>query len=122
MAQQSRKRRQTKHRGNAAGMVEVRGRTGRKPTDGERRTQDLDPKARARQQRIDRLNRAPTWRGALNRAAIAAGLFAVVVSILESPSVGLPLGALMLLLYVPMSYYTDLVIFNRRQKKKAAAP
>ena len=121
MAQQSRKRRQTKHRGNAAGMVEVRGRTGRKPTDGERRTPDLDPKARARQQRLDRLNRPPTWRGALNRAAIAAGLFAVAVSIIESPSVGLPLGAVMLLLYVPMSYYTDLVIFNRRQKKKAAS-
>ena len=120
MAQQSRKRRQTKHRGNAAGMVEVRGRTGRKPTETER-AKPLDAKERARQQRLDRLNRAPTWRGALNRAAIAAGLFAIVVSILESPSVGVPLGALMLLLYVPMSYYTDLVLYNRRQKKKAAS-
>ena len=35
---QTRKRRQTKHRGNAAGMVEARGRTGRKPTDAERKT------------------------------------------------------------------------------------
>ncbi len=119
MAQQSRKRRQTKHRGNAAGMVETRGRTGRKPTGSEKA---LDSKAAARQARMDRFNRPPTWRGALNRAAIAAVIFAIVVSILETPQLGFSLAALMLVLYVPMSYYTDLLIYNRRQKKKAATP
>jgi hypothetical protein len=118
MAQQSRKRRHTKHRGNAAGMVETRGRTGRKPTGSEKAQ---NPKAAARQARVDRFNRPPTWRGALNRAAIAAVIFAIVVSILETPSLGFSLAALMLVLYVPMSYYTDLLIYNRRQKKKAAA-
>ncbi len=117
MAQTSRKRRQTKHRGNAAGMVETRGRTGRKPTEGEKQK---DPKAAARQARLDRLDRPPTWKGALNRAAIAALLFAVVVSVLQGPATGIPLGAVMVLLYVPLSYYTDLVIYQRRQKKKAA--
>ena len=120
MAQQSRKRRQTKHRGNAAGMVETRGRTGRKPTGSEKAQ---DPKAVARQARMERFNRPPTWRGALNRAAIAAVLFVVAVILLgQNPATAVSLGAVMLLLYVPMSYYTDLVIFNRRQKKKAAAP
>jgi anti-sigma-K factor RskA len=119
MAQQSRKRRQTKHRGNAAGMVETRGRTGRKPTDSEK---PVDRKAAARQARIDRFNRPPTWRGALNRAAIAAVLFVVAVILLgQQPATAVSLGALMLLLYVPMSYYTDLMIYNRRQKKKKAA-
>jgi hypothetical protein len=33
---QTRRKRQTKHRGNAAGVVESRGRTGRKPTPGEK--------------------------------------------------------------------------------------
>ena len=33
---QTRRKRQTKHRGNAAGMVESRGRTGRKPTAAEK--------------------------------------------------------------------------------------
>ena len=118
MAQQSRKRRQTKHRGNAAGMVETRGRTGRKPTGSETAK---DPKAAARQARLDRLNRAPTWRGALNRAAIAAVLFVVAIILLgQQPATAVTLGAVMLVLYVPMSYYTDLVIHNRRQKKKAA--
>ena len=120
MAQQSRKRRQTKHRGNAAGMVETRGRTGRKPTGSEKAQ---DPKAAARQARMDRFNRPPTWRGALNRAAIAAVLFVVAVILLgQKPATAVSLGAVMLLLYVPMSYYTDLLIWNRRQKKKAAAP
>jgi hypothetical protein len=117
MAQQSRKRRQTKHRGNAAGMVETRGRTGRKPNENERKA---DPKAAARAARLDRLSRPPTWRGALNRAAIAAVLFGVVVSFLQGPATAVPLAGVMLLLYVPMSYYTDLVIYSRRQKKKKA--
>ena len=33
---QTRRKRQTKHRGNAAGVVESRGRTGRKPTAAEK--------------------------------------------------------------------------------------
>jgi Flp pilus assembly protein TadB len=118
MAHQSRKRRQTKHRGNAAGMVETRGRTGRKPTSSEKA---VDPKTAARERRLERLHRRPTWRGALNRAAIAAALFVVAVIVLgQPPATAVSLGAVMLLIYVPMSYYTDLVIYNRRQKKKQA--
>jgi hypothetical protein len=121
MAQQSRKRRQTKHRGNAAGMVEVRGRTGRKPTDQER-PKPQSTKELARQRRLERLDREPTWRGAANRAAIAAGLFVVAVIVLgQRPATAFTLGALMLLIYIPLSFYTDLVIYNRRRKKKATA-
>ena len=36
MARPTRNRRSTKHRGNAAGMIESRGRTGRKPTGSEK--------------------------------------------------------------------------------------
>jgi hypothetical protein len=114
---QSRKRRQTKHRGNAAGMVEARGRTGRKPTGDERK---VDAKAEARQRREDRLNRPPTWRGAFNRAGIAAALFVVAVIVLgQNPAAAVSLGAIMLLIYVPLSYYTDAFIYRRRQAKKA---
>src|SRR5512139_2165483 len=96
---QSRKRRQTKHRGNAAGMVESRGRTGRKPTAEERK---IDAKEQTRQRRLERMSRPPTWRGALNRAAIAAGLFVVAVILLgQTPAAAVSLGALMLVLYVP---------------------
>jgi hypothetical protein len=116
---QTRKKRQTKHRGNAAGMVEARGRTGRRPTEDERK---LDAKAEARKRREDRLDKPPSWRGALNRAAIAAVIFVVAIIVLgQRPAAAFSLGALMLALYIPMSYYTDLMIYRRRQRKKAAS-
>lgn len=115
---QTRKRRSTKHRGNAAGMVEQRGRTGRRPTEAERK---LSAKDEARQRRLDRLDQPPTWKGAVNRAAIAALLFVVIIAILQGNiATAVTLGAVMLLIYIPMSYYTDLFIYRRRQKKKAA--
>ena len=56
MAQTKRKR-QTKHRGNAAGVVESRGRTGRKPTAAE----NAGPKQAEETKRIPRQDRPPTW-------------------------------------------------------------
>jgi hypothetical protein len=114
---QTRKRRSTKHRGNAAGSIESRGRTGRKPTADERKP---DTKTAARKRREERLDKPPSWRGAINRAAIAAAIFVVaVIAIGQNPAAAVSLGAVMLLLYVPLSYYTDLVIYRRRQRKKA---
>ena len=117
---QTRKRRQTKHRGNAAGKVEARGRTGRRPEAGERGK--LDPKEEARRKRMERLDRPPTWRGALNRAAVAAALFGVLMAVIGNAiAAAVSLAAVMLLLYIPLSYYTDLMIYRRRQRKKAEA-
>jgi hypothetical protein len=115
---QTRKRRQTKHRGNAAGMVESRGRTGRRPEASERGK--LDAKEEARRKRLERLDTPPTWRGALNRAAIAAALFGVLMVVIGNQiTAAVSLAAVMLLLYIPLSYYTDLMIYRRRQRKKA---
>ena len=116
---QTRKRRQTKHRGNAAGMVETRGRTGRKLEDDERGK--LDRKEDARRKRMQRLDSPPTWRGSLNRAAIAALFFLVVMIVIKQQiAAAVSLAAVMLFLYIPMSYYTDLFIYRRRQRNKAA--
>jgi hypothetical protein len=118
---QTRKRRRTKHRGNAAGMVEARGRTGRKPTPAEQKQARLDRKEEARRRRLERLDTPPTWRGALNRAAIAAAFFLVLMLVIQQPIAGaVSLAAIMLLIYIPMSYYTDLFIYRRRQRQKAA--
>ena len=65
MAQTKRKRR-SKHRGTAAGTIESRGRTGRKPTASER---SAGKQERARQRRLERLDRPPTWKSAGRRAA-----------------------------------------------------
>src|SRR5919198_1440997 len=71
MAQTKRKRR-SKHRGNAAGSIEARGRTGRRLTaDEQRKTQG----ARGRQQRV---LKEPTWKS----AAVKAGAMAVLLFVL----------------------------------------
>ena len=57
MAQTKRKRR-TKHRGNAAGMVETRGRTGRKPGPAERQDGRAQGAHGPLQQAADRAQRA----------------------------------------------------------------
>jgi hypothetical protein len=111
---QTKKKRQTKHRGNAAGQVQARGRTGRRPTAEER-------KKSARDVRLERLDRPPTWGSALNRAAVAAGLFFLLLLFFFrnqgiAPKVGI--AGFMLLVYVPMGYYTDLFIYRRRQAKR----
>ena len=71
MAQTKRKRR-SKHRGNAAGNIEARGRTGRKPTAAELRAAGKSAPG------DDRRFAEPTWRGAAMRAAFAAVLLFVL--------------------------------------------
>ena len=109
MASTKRKRR-TKHRGNAAGMVETRGRTGRKPGP-------ADPKAR--KGRMDRFSKPPTVRSAVQRSAIAAIVFVAAMILIVHQPVGaaIALGGFVLLFYVPLSYYTDLYFYRRRQAK-----
>jgi hypothetical protein len=111
-------KRRTKHRGNAAGMVEARGRTGRKPTAGER-----TPATKGRTSRPNRFDSPPTWRSAVNRALIATALFVVVVILAfgQNALAAVTLGCFMLLLYIPLGYYTDLFLYNKRQKSLAKA-
>ena len=111
MAPTKRKRR-TKHRGNAAGMVETRGRTGRKPGPADR-------KAAARRARMDRFSKPPTVRSAMQRSSIAAIVFvaAMILIIHETVPAAIALGGFVLLFYVPLSYYTDMYFYRRRQAK-----
>jgi hypothetical protein len=114
MAQTKRKRK-SKHRGTPAGTIERAGRTGRPQTS-------QDAKAVARQRRAERLDRPPTWRGAVNRAAIAAAVFAILVVLLFKKGVaqGVILAGFMFLLYIPLGYYTDQAIYRYRQRRKPA--
>ncbi len=109
---QTKRRRQTKHRGNAAGFVESRGRTGRKPTAAE--------KAGKREKTIPRQDRPPTWLGAFYRAMAAAVLMLLVsLFLINKPAQAAALFPIVLLFYVPISYYTDLWLYRRRMRKKA---
>jgi hypothetical protein len=114
------RRRRTKHRGNAAGIVEARGRTGRKPTAAERGGKK-DSKATARERRVEKLNQPPTWRGAFNRAALATVLMmALFVFVLRPKNAAsfIVLLPVILGIYTPMGYYTDRFLYRRRQRQK----
>jgi hypothetical protein len=116
---QARRRRRTKHRGNAAGVVEARGRTGRKPTAAEKSGTGAGS-GRARESRLERSNRPPTWRGAFYRAMAAAVLLLLVsLLLLKKPAQAIALFPIVLLIYLPISYYTDLWMFRRRQRNRA---
>ncbi|HEX2016295.1 MAG TPA: hypothetical protein VGN69_06335 [Solirubrobacteraceae bacterium] len=122
MAQTKRKRR-TKHRGNAAGVVEARGRTGRKPTPGEKRSTAPTSKAeQAKVRRQERLDRPPTWRAAINRALIAAAfMFALSLLLLKmTVSQAFSVMPLVAVFYVPLGYYTELFMYRRRMRQKAS--
>jgi hypothetical protein len=109
----TKRKRRTKHRGNAAGVVETRGRTGRKPGPADRKTT-------ARQSRMDRFSKPPTVRSAFQRSAIAAVIFvfAMILIVQQTEAASIALGAFVLLFYVPLSYYTDLFFYRRRQAKE----
>jgi anti-sigma-K factor RskA len=118
MAQTKRK---TKHRGNAAGMVESRGRTGRRPTPAERSGSAKD-KAREREQRLQKYDRPPTWRGAFVRAMAAAVLMLLIgILLIKNSTEAVVLFPLVLVMYVPISYYTDMWLYKRRMRQKARA-
>ncbi len=112
MAQTKRKRKR-KHRGTPAGTVERHARSGRPQTR-------EDAKKVAKQKRTERLDREPTWRGAANRAAIAAAVFGVLVVLVFKKNVaqGLTLASFMFLLYIPLGYATDSAVHRFRKRKR----
>lgn len=118
MAQTKRK---TKHRGNAAGMVESRGRTGRPPTAAERSTAGRE-KAKAKEQRLQKYDRPPTWRGAFYRSLLAAvAVLLIGLLLIKNDVEAIILFPFVLVFYVPISYYTDMWLYRRRVKQKAKA-
>jgi hypothetical protein len=116
---QTRRKRQTKHRGNAAGVVESRGRTGRKPTAAEK-SGTATSSAAARKKEIDRRDKPPTWKAAFYKAMIATVLLLFVILVFMKGSAGaIALFPIVLIAYTVVSYYTDKWVYERRQRKKA---
>jgi len=116
----SRNRRRTKHRGNAAGMIEARGRTGRKPrADEKRSTSSRSSRPSGTSKRYDK---PPTWRGSLIRALVAAAIvFAVSLLLIKKTSIAgkLVLLPIVLAIYTPMIYYMDSYMYRRAQRRRA---
>jgi hypothetical protein len=119
MAQSKRKR---KHRGNAAGIVERPAHNSRGTNTSAAKGRPLtkeEQRAETRRKRQDRMTRPPTWKGAAQRAGVAAALFAVLITIFfkEKVATSITLALFMLVVYIPLSYVTDRAIYNWRQKK-----
>jgi hypothetical protein len=125
MPNASRKRR-TKHKGNAAGMVEVRGRTGRRPTLAER-----DPKVREREakkattaaKRVDKSMIPPTWRAAAKKSSFASPIAIILFAVVgHSITRGIIGGVIVFFFYVPMTYYLDSYAYKRKLRKLGRTP
>jgi hypothetical protein len=120
MAQPSRKRR-SKHRGNAAGMVEARGRTSR--------PMSADEKKRAAREtaRAKRRNTPPTWTSAFKKGALATVFVFIALLAIGKGSVshklpGAAVGAVAaLMLYTAFGYYLDLFMYRRYLAKQGSA-
>jgi hypothetical protein len=109
---QTKKKRSTKHRGNAAGVVEARGRTSR-PASPEVR------KAQAKEQvRSERLRKPPTWKSSFRRAALLLPFMFVALILLNHRSGSVPAAAIFSVfafaLYVPGGYYIEQFLWKRR--------
>ena len=119
MAQTKRKRR-SKHRGNAAGSIEARGRTSR----GAKLSPAEQKKADRASAREARMNKPPTWNGALFKAALMAALLFVFTQIglfggNTTISHSLFLSLFALILYTPLAFMTDKFVYSRAQKRRA---
>lgn len=123
---QTKKKRSRKHRGTPAGTIDRAGRPG---SGGKGKTAakgkggpkgKADQKQVSRQRRAERLSRPPTWRGAVNRAAIAAVVFGllVIVAFGRAPAQGAALAAFMFVIYIPLGYLTDRAVYTFRQRKQ----
>jgi len=127
---QPKRRRRSKHRGTAAGTIEARGRTGRAGASGSaakggakgaaKAGEKKNARDAARRQRVARLDQPPTWSGAAKKAALMALIFGAAVVLIFGQPIDSAVGiaGFMLLIYVPMSYYTDLFVYRRRQAQK----
>jgi hypothetical protein len=121
MAQTKRKRRSTKHRGNAAGMVEARGRTGRRPTAEEQKQASRGSGGNRRKLR------EPTWKSAGLKAGTMAVLLFVMTQIgliVKSASIvsGITVAVIAMLLYTPLAFATDKWAYTRQQRRLAQQP
>jgi hypothetical protein len=114
---QTKKKRQRKKRGTQAGQVETR-RKSRPKSRAEAKAQ-----ARSGKSRAPRVDRPPTWRVAIIRGLVASFVFVVLLMLLfgRSFNEALPIGAFMLVFYIPAGYYMDNMMWRRRERARIRA-
>jgi hypothetical protein len=117
---QTKRKRRSKHRGNAAGTIEARGRTGRKATPEEQKKSAKSSRGATRAQR---LAQPPSWNRATLRAGAASALLFVLTQIgLFQNDVpvaqGIAICLVAMLIYIPLGYVFDRWMYNRMTRTK----
>jgi hypothetical protein len=114
---QTKKKRRKKHKGTQGGRIDTRRRT--KP----RSRAEAQAQARSRRSGSSpsgskKADSPPTWKGAINRALIAAAIFALLLLTIfhRPPAAAIGLAAFMLVFYVPAGYYMDSYMWRRRER------
>jgi Flp pilus assembly protein TadB len=113
MAQTKRKR-QTKHRGTAAGTVTSRGRTSKPPSA------DALKKQKREDAKVARLTKKPTWSSAALRSGLAA-LFICAFLLLTTHgniATSLAFAAVAAVIYIPTGFYLETWMWRRRMRKQ----
>jgi hypothetical protein len=112
---QTKKKRRRKHRGTPAGTVE---RSHSRPK-GKPKTKE-ESRQLARERRNARLDQEPTWRSAINRAAIGSLVFGVfyLVALNHSAPQAAILAVVVFLFYIPLGYMTDRAVYNFRRRRR----
>ena len=113
MAQTKRKR-QTKHRGTAAGVVTSRGRTSKPPSA------DVVKKQKREEARVQRLTKKPTWKSSSLRALLAAAFICIFLLISTRGNVlaSIAFAAIAALIYIPAGFYLETFLWRRRMRKQ----
>jgi hypothetical protein len=119
----TKRKRKTKHRGNAVGTVEARGRTS-KPSEAQKKTATKATTRGGRggaDQRPHRLDNPPTWKGSARRALMLGAFYTVILLVVsrKNPTAAVITGVFGFLVFIPVMYYTDLFTHRRRMANKA---
>jgi hypothetical protein len=112
---QTKKKRRRKHRGTQGGRVDANRRASRPRT-----REEAKARARAKRTTGPKVDRPPSWRGAIGRGVVAAVIFTVLLLLIfkRPPAAALGLGAFMLAFYVPAGYYIDITLWKRRERAR----
>lgn len=122
MAQTKRKRK-TKHRGNAVGMVEARGRTSKPAAGAPSKNGRAGAAPSSRMARLA-VPKPPTMRGAALKALFGVGILFLFFTFVggedQTMAQTFTFCALAFVMYTPVMYLTDKFIYNRKLRQHAS--
>jgi hypothetical protein len=115
---QTKKKRRRKHRGTQGGRIDSKRRTGRPQS-----REEAKARARSRRKSTPKEDAPPTWRTGILRALVSAVIFFVLIQLFFKRPTGsaLVLSVILFVLYIPISYYIDTMMWRKRERARIRA-